>query len=191
MKHFTLNRSQGFTLIELMMAIALGVIIISMAAPSFSTAIKNNKVIAETNELIADINFARSEAVKRSTRVVLCRSASPTNNAPVCGGSNSNWSSGWLVFADTDADDVYNSATDILIRIGNATANGVTIKTNNTADQQLIYNADGTTNASGNTAVFAVCDDRGTDHGRQIQVSATGRPRLVAPVPNSCSSPTV
>jgi len=183
------NRTKGFTLIELMLGIALAAIIVTMAAPSFNSAMKNNQIVAETNELIADINFARSEAVKRGTRVVLCRSVSPTNSAPSCGGVTGNWSSGWLVFADTDSDNVYNSATDILIRIGNPTEKAVTVKTNTTAHQDLVYNPDGTTNSGGNTAVFAICDDRGEEHGRQIQVSATGRPRLVAPVSSSCDNP--
>jgi type IV fimbrial biogenesis protein FimT len=191
MKHVERNCIKGFTLIELMIGIALAAIIVSMAAPSFNSAMKNNKIVAETNEIIADINFARSEAVKRSNRVVLCRSASPSHNSPTCGGTASNWSSGWLVFADTDADNTYNAANDILIRIGNPADKTVTIKTNNTADQELVYNPDGTINTGGNIAVFAICDDRGKDHGRQVQISATGRPRLVAPVANSCDIPAV
>ena len=189
MKHVEKNCIKGFTLIELMIGIALAAIIVSMAAPSFNSAMKNNKIVAETNELIADINFARSEAVKRSTPVVLCRSASPSHTTPTCSGNASNWSSGWLVFADTDADNDYDSAKDILIRIGNPSDKSVTIKSNNTADQELVYNPDGTTKTAGNVAVFAICDDRGKNQGRQVQVSATGRPRLVAPVTNSCDNP--
>lgn len=191
MTHAELNRIKGFTLIELMIGLALAAIIVTMAAPSFNSAMKKNKIVAETNELIADINFARSEAVKRSTPVVLCRSASPSNASPTCGGTASNWSSGWLVFADTDGDNSYTAADDILIRIGNPTDGSVTIKSNAAANQELVYNPDGTTAAGGNVAVFAVCDDRGKDHGRQIQISVTGRPRLVAPVTNSCDSPSV
>ncbi len=176
-------------MIELMIGIALAAIIVSMATPSFNSAMKKNKIVAETNELIADINFARSEAVKRSVPVVLCRSASPTNTTPSCGGTASNWSSGWLVFADTDGDNSYTAADDILIRIGNPADASVTIKSNTAANQELVYNPDGTTAAGGNVAVFAICDDRGAAHGRQIQISATGRPRLVAPVTNSCDSP--
>jgi type IV fimbrial biogenesis protein FimT len=189
MTHAEYNRIKGFTLIELMIGVALAVIIVTIAAPSFNSAMKKNKIIAETNELIADINFARSEAVKRSIPVVLCRSASPSNASPTCGGTASNWSSGWLVFADTNGDSSYTASDDILIRIGNPTDGTVTIKSNAAASQELVYNSDGTTAAGGNVAIFAVCDDRGEDHGRQIQISATGRPRLVAPVTHSCDSP--
>lgn len=189
MKHVNTHWTKGFTLIELMLGIALAAVIVSMAAPSFSTAMKNNKIVAEANELIADIHFARSEAVKRSTRVVLCRSAAPSNATPSCGGSANNWGSGWLVFADGDADNSYNAANDTLIRIGNPSDGAVTVKSNNTANQQLVYNPDGTINTGGNTAVFAVCDERGEDQGRQVQITPTGRPRLVAPVSVSCTNP--
>lgn len=189
MKYHT--QMKGFTLIELMIGVALAAIILTMAVPSFSTAMKNNKVVTATNELIVDINFARGEAVKRGKPVVLCRSASPANATPTCSGTANNWSSGWLVFVDTNTDDSYDPATDLLVRVGNPADKGLTIKTNTTANQDLIYNPDGTTKTGGNTAVFAVCDDRGKNEGRQVQVNATGRPRLVAPVTNSCDTPTV
>lgn len=190
MKYVKQNRIEGFTLIELMVGIALAAIVISMAVPSFSNAIKSNKVVSETNELITDIHFARSEAVKRAKRVVLCRSASPSNNTPTCSGTANDWSTGWLVFVDNDSDDVYTAASDILIRIGNPASKSVTIKSNAPANLDLTYNPDGTTNEGGSTTVFAICDDRGKEHGRQIQINATGRPRLVAPIVNSCTTPT-
>jgi len=152
---------------------------------------KNNKVVTTTNELIVDVNFARGEAVRRGKPVVLCRSASPANATPSCGGTANNWSTGWLVFVDGDADGSYNPATDILVRIGNPAVQPLSVKTNATADLDLIYNPDGTTKEGGNTAVFAVCDDRGKSNGRQVQINATGRPRLVAPVTNSCDTPSV
>jgi type IV fimbrial biogenesis protein FimT len=181
---------KGFTLIELMIGLALGAIILTLAVPSFSTAMKNNKVLSTTNELITDINFARGEAVKRGQPVVLCRSASPANTSPTCSGTANTWTTGWLVFVDTNGDDSYDSATDTLVRIGNPVDESLTVKTNATANQNVTYNPDGTTKSGGNTAVFAVCDDRGESEGRQVQVNATGRPRLVAPVATSCATPT-
>lgn len=173
------------------MGLALAAIVLTMAVPSFTTTIKNNKVVTHTNDLIADMNFARSEAVKRGTRVILCRSAAPNAATPVCGGNANDWSDGWLVFASGDTDDDYDAADDILLRIGDPSDNTVDIKSNSTANQDVVYNADGTTNEGGNTAVFAVCDSRGSEHGRQIQINAAGRPRLVSPVPVSCSNPSV
>jgi len=185
--------SAGFTLVELLVTLALAAILLSQAVPSFSSMIKGNRLATETNTLVSDINLARSEAIKRGTRVILCRSADPSAANPTCGGSANTWTTGWLVFASGDANNTYDSATDTLIRIGGPRSGQVQIITNNTANNNLEYDPDGTTNEGGSTAVFAICDDQGEAQGRQIQVNGTGRPRLVkgtsaAPIP-SCSAP--
>ncbi len=185
--------SSGFTLIELLVTLALAAIVVSQAAPSFSSMVKSNRLAIETNTLVSDINLARSEAIKRGTRVILCRSADPAAATPSCGGSANTWTSGWLVFASGDANNIYDSATDTLIRIGKPRGGQVQIKTNNTSDNNLEYDPDGTTNEGGSTAIFAICDDQGESQGRQIQVNGTGRPRLVkgtpaTPLPN-CAAP--
>jgi type IV fimbrial biogenesis protein FimT len=127
--------------------------------------------------------------VTRGEKVILCRSANPTAASPSCGGNSYNWSSGWLVFVNNDANTTYDAGTDVLLRATDEAGGSVTIKTNDTSNTNLVYNADGTIDMGGQTAVFAICDDRGADHGNQIQVSPTGRPRLISPVPASCDSP--
>ncbi|HHH48256.1 MAG TPA: prepilin-type N-terminal cleavage/methylation domain-containing protein [Gammaproteobacteria bacterium] len=185
--------SAGLTLVELLVTLALVAIIASQAVPGFSSMIKGNRLAAETNTLVSDINLARSEAIKRGTRVILCRSADPSAASPSCGGAANTWTTGWLVFASGDANNTYDSATDTLIRIGKPRGGQVTIKTNATSNNNLEYDPDGTTNEGGATAIFAICDERGEAQGRQIQVNGTGRPRLVkgtpaTPIP-SCSAP--
>ena len=191
MKQSYLKTGSGFTLIELMIAISLSVVILTFAVPSFSSFIKNGRVTTFTNTLVTDVNFARQEAVTRGDKVILCRSANPTAASPSCGGNVNNWSSGWLVFVNKDANTTYDDGTDVLLRATNEVGGGVTIMTNNTSNANLVYNTDGTLDMGGGTAVFAVCDNRGEGQGNQLQVSPTGRPRLISPVPNTCASPTV
>jgi len=191
------NRTQtGFTLVELIFTIAVGLIFLTMAVPSYTTFSKNNRVTTLTNNLITDINVARSEAISRGVRVILCRSANPAAASPTCGGTTNTWTSGWLVFASGDTNSTYDSANDTLIRVGMVDAHDVTIKSNSTFDSDLQYNADGTTNEGGNTGVFVVCDDRGENYGNKIRIIPTGRPRLMpgddATTPMStgeCSNP--
>jgi type IV fimbrial biogenesis protein FimT len=189
MSHKIFNSANGFTLIELLIAIAMSMIILTFAVPSFSSFIKNGRVTTYTNTLVTDVNYARHEAVTRGDKVILCRSADPTASSPTCGGSANTWSSGWLVFVNTDGNTTYDAGTDTLLRATAETAGSVTIKTNNTSNANLIYKGDGTIDMAGGTAIFAVCDDRGEGHGNQLQVSPTGRPRLITPVPNTCASP--
>jgi len=183
--------ANGFTLIEMLITISISMIILTFAVPSFSSFIKNGRVTTFTNTLVTDVNFARQEAVTRGEKIILCRSANPAAATPACGGTASNWSTGWLVFVNTDANTTYDSATDILLRATEDVGGSVTIKTNTVSNANLVYNADGTIAMGGGTAVFAVCDDRGEGYGNQLQVSPTGRPRLITPVPDSCSAPTV
>ena len=99
---------------------------------------------------------------------------------------------GWLVFASGDANNTYESATDTLLGTGLIDLTNVTVITNSTSDNNLEYNADGTTNEAGGTARFAVCDKRGGAHGRQINVPPHGRPKFVkgdTTNPINCTSP--
>ena len=165
MSHKFLKSANGFTLIELMIAISISMIILTFAVPSFSSFIKNGRVTTHTNTLVTDVNYARHEAVTRGDPVILCRSADPTANNPTCGGNANNWSSGWLVFVNTDGNTTYDAGSDILLRATAEVEGTVTVKTNSVSNAKLIYKTDGTIDMGGGTAVFAVCDDRGAGHG--------------------------
>lgn len=95
-----MKRSRGFTLIELMITLALAAIILTLAVPGFQDIIRNNRAATQANELVTALGLARSEAVKRGARVSLCPS---TNQATCTGGMD--WSNGWIVFLDTAAND--------------------------------------------------------------------------------------
>lgn len=188
-----LNKStDGFTLIELMVTISLGAILVTVAIPSFSSFMKNGKVTTITNELVTDVNYARNEAVTRGSTIIMCRSTNPTAKIPLCNDiKKTTWTAGWIIFQSNDGNLNYNAGVDTLLKIHPGTQGAVDIITNSTLDLRLVYTADGMTDMNGETAIYAICDNRGKDHGNQLQVSPTGRPRLVSPVPVSCTSPAV
>lgn len=64
-----IRRSQGLTLIELVIAIAVIAILVTIGFPAIQESIKNNRATAHSNELVALINFARNEAIRRNTTV--------------------------------------------------------------------------------------------------------------------------
>ena len=88
---------RGFTLIELMVTVAVVAILAMVAVPSFSEAMLSNKLAGYANNFVASALLARSEAIKRNATVTLCRSADPYTS---CANSGS-WQQGWIVMSGT------------------------------------------------------------------------------------------
>lgn len=82
-----MSKAKGFTLVELMIAIAVLGIIVAMAAPAMSGFVIRQNVNSRANELLLSIAFARSEAVKRNASIVVI----PSTN------SSTGWSDGWCI----------------------------------------------------------------------------------------------
>lgn len=191
---FSTNQG-GLTLIELMAALAVAAVLLTLAVPSFKTLMEKSRLTTVTNDFVAAVNLARSEAIKRDVTVIMCRSGDPTATSPVCGGTGSsshNWSSGWILYATNGsnvAERDYNSATDVLIQRGSAAATGVTIKSNDAGNSWLTFHSDGTLQESGN-ATYAVCDENKEATGRLITILRTGRPAISTTSPIASCSPT-
>lgn len=95
-----MQRKNGFTLVELLVAIVVVTILLAMAVPAMQEFIKNNRVAAQTNRLILAIQQARSEAVKRGSATVLCAANSDLTGC----SADTNWTNGWIVFNDPKQD---------------------------------------------------------------------------------------
>ncbi|SED42039.1 type IV fimbrial biogenesis protein FimT [Pseudomonas anguilliseptica] len=104
-RRYKVKLFRGFTLVELMITIAVAGVLLAIAVPSFTDLIRNNRSQAAANELVSAFNAARAEAVKRGRRVSLC----PSVNGTSCSGTA--WQSGWIVFVDTAASDTTSTAT--------------------------------------------------------------------------------
>lgn len=118
-KSIHLNR--GFTLIELMVTIAVLAIILGFAIPSFTDQIRNNRSLAYGEEFVTALNFARSEAIKRGGVVSIC----PSNDD--ADGCDNDWSNGWLVFVDSE-DEISGSTTiGELLRVWDAVNEEMTL----------------------------------------------------------------
>ena len=99
-----MQKTSGFTLLEVMVVLAIVAILATLAAPSLQAQIQSSIISSNVNTFMADMRFARSESIRRGGGVVMCRSDSPEAANPTCGigagpGGNG-WVSGWIIFHD-------------------------------------------------------------------------------------------
>lgn len=178
--------THGFTLIELMIVMTVAAVMATIALPNLNQFVANNRLKSQMYNMLESINIARSEAVKRKVKTVLCRSADPTAVTPACGGSTRTYTTGWIVYAKGDTNNAYNAATDTIIGIGNAADDTVDIMSNGNGDNYLVYKPDGTLDETG-TVIFAICDDRGESYGKQISVALVGRASITSNPITDCT----
>ncbi len=173
-----MTKHHGFSLLELMMTLAIAVIMLTMAVPSYVSFTKNTKVTSQINTLAASINLARGEAGKRGMRVVFCNSSDPTAASPSCSNTaQADWSTGWLIYAvnGLDAEPLYGGRADDVLIAATEGEDGLDIMTLAAETKKTLeFNADGSTNEDGNTIVFAFCDNRGVSKGKTLSIRPTG-----------------
>lgn len=89
-------RQRGFTLLELLVTVAIAAILLGLSAAPMSRMFASNRVQTEASSFVSDLVFARSEAIRRGQPVSVCASSNGTS----CLGTNA-WESGWVVFSDS------------------------------------------------------------------------------------------
>lgn len=160
------SKFTGFTLIELMVTIAVAAVLLTVAVPNFVVFLQNSRLVSQANELSGMLNFARSEAVKRSSVVRVC---SRLNDATCAGGLI--WDAGYLVFLDPDGNGTPDDAADVL-RVRTAMEGNNTLRAGRAA---IVFQANGF--SAGSNTTFQICDARGTASGRAVVINNQGRTR--------------
>ncbi|MGH8507057.1 MAG: GspH/FimT family pseudopilin [Stenotrophobium sp.] len=171
----------GFTLLEMMVTVTIAGVLAAIAIPSFTTTVRNNRMAAVTNELTTALTLARTEAIKRSTQVIVCRSANATAATPTCvpsGGGG--WEVGWVVYADVDNSGSFNTG-DLVINRHDAIPGGITITGSNNVVNRVIFRPQGIV-TQGSFGSFDFEDGRPAPDGSQLLcLPVTGRARLAVP----------
>ncbi len=104
--------SRGFTLLELMVVLAIAGILAAVAGPSFQSMIKSSGVITERDQLATAVKMTRGEAIYRKTSATLCAS----NDQASC-SADADWKDGWIIFSDDDGDGTFDAGDDTLIDV--------------------------------------------------------------------------
>lgn len=164
-------RIPGFTLIELMVTLAVLAIAVTVAVPSYNALTTNNRMAGKINEFVASLHFVRSEAIKRGIPARLCRS---NNDPPTCNSPTGGWEQGWIAVV---MDGV--GATPGTVLKDYAAFDGDDRLTGNTnVSNRIQFDRNGFA-LGGNNGTFILCDSEGNQDGmRAVIVSTTGRVAL-------------
>ena len=176
----------GFTLIEMMVVLALIAIIVTLSTP-LSNIYRQNQVATQVHEFISTLNLARNEAVSRGVSVSICIPTQGTdtqgNPVTVCdtsGTASQNWANGWIVFIDNNGNCAIDtnadpSLDDTVISQHNALANGFTLQS--VANNCINYNAQGITPVT--NGMWTLNDPSATNaFTRGINIALSGRVQL-------------
>jgi type IV fimbrial biogenesis protein FimT len=104
-------RAAGVTLIELLVTLAIAAIVVGLGAPSFLRVLARHAVAAEAEELQDAVRVGRTEAMRRSGPVLLCRTEATGTGR--CAGSGGSWQT-WILFADADRSGTFDAGDSML-----------------------------------------------------------------------------
>jgi type IV fimbrial biogenesis protein FimT len=163
----------GFTLIEMMVTLAVGIVILAIGVPAFMNMMSSNQAAGYANDLVGAIRLARSEAVKRADSVAICAS-----NGAQTACSGKNWNNGWIVFSD-DNDDSTIDVGETIHRVWSIpTDERSNLVFQGTSPNAIRFNASGATAAGAQIQFAFKKSDCHGNQARQITVSIMGRPTV-------------
>jgi type IV fimbrial biogenesis protein FimT len=177
----SLARTRGFTLVELMITVAVAAILAAIAWPSFRDFLHRNAVTAQSNQVLASLQYARNEAVSRRYPTAVCASTAGTS----CDGG-STFDDGWMVWRDSSLGGTpsYGSG-DELLRVTQAQS-GVSIRSfGGTSTGLIAFDQRGTVVGARGSTNIVICamstssDAIGTStsevSGKYVRIDSSGR----------------
>ena len=168
---------KGFTLLELMVVLAIAGVLAAIAIPAMGDFMRNSRITAAANDVMAALHFTRSEAIKRRQPVTLCTSANAQAATPACAASP--FLTGWIAFVDLNQSGGVDAGEDILLQ--HEAMNPQITARSSLAEFRVTYLLNGFA-FNTNRAQLVLCDDRGNvpsagelSSARGILISVTGR----------------
>jgi len=162
------HRPAGFTLIELMVTVAVAALVVGLGVPSILHTLARHAIDAQAEELQDAVRVGRSEAMKRSGPVVLCRTEE--SNPTHCAGSGGSWQT-WVLFTDAARSGTF-AAGDSMLRQHQDASKRTTV----TADAaSILFEATGIAHADTGPAVIVLAERGAADPAQQRQVCVNPR----------------
>ncbi|KRG52377.1 GspH/FimT family pseudopilin [Stenotrophomonas beteli] len=166
----SLRRENGFTLVELMVTVMVLAVLATIAFPSFQSTIRSNRIATTSNELIASLSLARSEAVRNRRGAGVCASAAGS----ACDGKS--WAEGWLVWEDSNGDGGLSAGETVL----RYSAGKPGVSAVGTPDLSVSFDPRGRNRADASLDLTLRPDSCGKQPlQRTLRISPTGQVRLL------------
>lgn len=178
-----MKKSLGFTLVELLVTLSILATLVTLAAPSVAGLVQSGNVASAVNTFLADMRFARGEAIRRGSAVVVCRSDAPEAASPTCSHESARgWAAGWIVYEERDGSDGVGTA-DKLLRI-QAPLSGVDGAASTKND--FAFTSLGRSQGASGNVVFGA--DMSEQRKRKVCIGFTGRARIAADTQANCDA---
>jgi type IV fimbrial biogenesis protein FimT len=161
---------RGFTLMELLVALAIAAILFAIGVPTIRNVATGSQLSSSANDLLASIQLARSEAIKRNLSVSVC----PSSNGDADCDLGDDWEVGWMVVVES---------TDEVIQREAALPDGYRM-TQDGGTAALVFRPIG---LAGNPAVITACrEDPLGSQERVLTLRAAGTAQVTNTTTGVC-----
>jgi type IV fimbrial biogenesis protein FimT len=181
---------RGFTMVELMVSIAIAAILAGLAVPSFRDLIASNRLKSHTSAFHTSLLLARSEAIKRKEgRVVVCKSA----DGAAC-TTDGGWQQGWIVFADANGNGSVNAGEVVFHKVASLSGDFLLKRESghDTLADYVSYSSTGAPKLTGSenpqSGAFTLCQAGVAGDARQLEIFVTGRVSVSKVPVTSCTA---
>jgi len=166
----------GYTLIELLITLAIATTLLNLAAPAGAFLLSDTKASTTVNHFAAELRFARSHAVKHGHHVSVCKSLDQQR----CDNTGQ-WRDGWIIFVDLNRDRARNPG-EPLLRSGSLDTPNLNLEYRAfPTDNYVVYYPTGRSLGNG---TFTFCDTSGIAAPRALVLYKTGRLRADSQMPD-------
>jgi type IV fimbrial biogenesis protein FimT len=170
------HTTRGFTLLEMLVVMIITVVLVGIAVPSLAGAMNSIRLSSASNSFLSYLHLARSEAIKRNSRVALCKSADSLS-CTATGG----WDQGLIIFHDLN-NNGWLDAGETVIQRSQAFPSTLRMAGNLNVSRYISFAGNGATKLVGGgfqAGTLTVCrESDSAGQGRQIILNAVGRPRV-------------